>query len=196
MHLIDKMSFEKDLECVAKVRDGDLVAFTYLVEKYKEMVYAVALKVLGNAADAEDVAQESFIKAYQRIGDFKKASKFSTWLYTIAYRSALYHKRGNAIDTRRIELSDEERFQTITNSQSDDFKTREQQKFIKIAIDSLPPMEGLLITFFYIDENTIQEISAITSLSTTNIKVKLFRARKKLRKKLEIILRDESNSIL
>lgn len=190
------MSFEKDLECVAKVRDGDLVAFTYLVEKYKEMVYAVALKVLGNAADAEDVAQESFIKAYQRIGDFKKASKFSTWLYTIAYRSALYHKRGNAIDTRRIELSDEERFQTITNSQSDDFKTREQQKFIKIAIDSLPPMEGLLITFFYIDENTIQEISAITSLSTTNIKVKLFRARKKLRKKLEIILRDESNSIL
>lgn len=159
------------------------------------MVYAVALKVLGNPFDAEDVAQESFIKAYQRIGDFKKASKFSTWLYTITYRSALYHRRGNSIDTRGLEVSDEEGFQTTASSQIEDLKIGEQQKFIKIAIDSLAPIEGLLVTLFYIDENTIQEISSITKLSTTNVKVKLFRARKKLRKKLEILLKDESNSI-
>lgn len=190
------MSFKNDLECIDSVREGDLVAFSYLVDKYKDMVFAVTFKVLGNAFDAEDVAQESFIKAYQRIGDFKKDSKFSTWLYTIAYRSALYYKRGNTIKTRPIDTGDEEGLQTRTSSQTGVFKVGEQQKFIKMAIDALPCMEGLLITLFYIDEITIQEISAITNLSTTNIKVKLFRARKKLRKRLEVILGEESNSLL
>lgn len=190
------MSFKNELECIEKVIEGDLVAFSYLVEKYKGMVYAVALNVLKSTADAEDVAQESFIKAYHSIGDFKKTAKFSTWLYTITYRSALYHKRKNRIDTRSIDVRDEEYFQALSNSQIEDLKKGEQQKFTKMAIDSLPAIEGLLVTLFYIDENTIEEISSITNLSTTNIKVKLFRTRKKLKKKLNVLLKGESNSIL
>jgi len=190
------MGYINDLECIDKVKKGDLVAFTYLVEKYKEMVYTVALKVVGNTSDAEDIAQESFIKAYQNIGEFKRESKFSTWLYTIAYRSALYQIRKNKIDTRSIEAKDDEKFRARNNTQIEDFKIGEQRKYIKMAIDSLPSVEGLLITLFYINENTIEEISSITNLSTTNVKVKLFRARKKLKKKLDILLRGESNSIL
>lgn len=190
------MRFKNDLECIEKVVAGDLSAFTYVVEKYKGMVYAVTLKVLGDTADAEDVAQESFIKAYQCIADFKKTAKFSTWLYTITYRSALYHKRKNKIDTRHIALSDKESFRSLDNSQVEELKVEEQQKFIKTAIDSLPSVEGLLVTLFYIDENTIEEISSITDLTATNIKVKLFRARKKLKKKLHVLLKGESNSIL
>lgn len=196
LHLNYKMDYKNDWICIDKVKEGDLTAFSYLVEKYKEMVYAVALKVLGSTIDAEDVAQESFIKAYQSIGGFKRESKFSTWLYTITYRSALYHKRKNKIDTRYIVVSDEANFQANSNSQIEDFKIGEQQKFIKIAVDSLPPMEGLLVTLFYIDENTIEEITSITNLSATNVKVRLFRARKKLRKKLDVLLNGEPNSIL
>ena len=190
------MSFKKDLEYIERVTTGDLVAFSYLVEKYKGMVYAVALKVLGDATDAEDIAQESFVKAYQRLGDYKKTAKFSTWLYTITYRSALYYKRKSRIDTRRIAVSDEVVFYAPGNSQIEDLKLEEQQKFIKMAIDSLPAIEGLLVTLFYIDENTVEEISSITDLSCTNVKVKLFRARKKLRKRLDVVLKGESNSLL
>lgn len=190
------MSFKNDLKYIDEVKEGDLEAFSHLVEKYKEMVYAVALKLLGNADDAEDIAQESFIKAYEKIGEFKKESKFSTWLYTITYRSALYYRRKNKISTRNIQVQDHEVFQATANTQIENFKIEEQQKFVKLAIDSLRPIEGLLVTLYYIDENTIEEISSITDLSVTNIKVKLFRARKKLKKRLDIILRGESNSIL
>ncbi|MBW1296408.1 RNA polymerase sigma factor [Aquimarina litoralis] len=190
------MGFKNDLIYIDKVKKGDLTAFSYLVEKHKDMVYALALKIIGNTIDAEDVAQESFIKAYQNIGEFKFESKFSTWLYTITYRSALYHKRKNKIDTRSIETNDEKNFQTNSSSQIEDLKIGEQQKFIKIAIDSLPAVEGLLVTLFYIDENTVEEISSITGLSVTNVKVKLFRARKKIRKKLNILLNGDTSSIL
>ncbi len=196
MHPKYKMECKNDLEYIDKVKEGDLVAFSYLVEKYKEMVYAVALKVLKNTTEAEDVAQESFIKAYQNITEFKRESKFSTWLYTIVYRSALYHIRKNKINTRQIEASDGEEFQATNNTQIEDLKIGEQRKYIKMAIDSLPSIEGLLITLYYIDESTIEEISSITNLSTTNVKVKLFRARKKLRKKLDVLLGEESDSIL
>lgn len=190
------MGLENDLAYINRIQEGDLAEFSKLVDKYKGMVYAVALKLLGNPADAEDIAQESFIKAYQQIGSFKRESKFSTWLYTITYRSALYHIRKNSIDARYIDFQDNEKFESNTNTQIESLKIKEQQKFIKEAIDSLPMMEGLLVTLFYIDENSIEEISSITGLSTTNIKVKLFRARKKLKKILEHILKGESKSIL
>ncbi|NAS12146.1 RNA polymerase sigma factor [Poritiphilus flavus] len=190
------MSFENEEEYIDRAKAGDLMAFSHLVEKYKEMVYAVTLKILGNTFDAEDIAQESFIKAYQSIADFNKRSKFSTWLYTITYRSALYYLRKNRIPTRTIDVRDKEELLATTNTQVEDLKLGEQQEFIKKAIAALPPIEGLLITLFYIDENSIEEISSITNLSKTNIKVKLFRARKKLRKALSVLLKGESNSIL
>ncbi len=196
MHLNTKMGFKNDLKYIDKVREGDLEAFSHLVEKYKEMVYAVALKILENADDAEDIAQESFIKAYENIDAFKKEAKFSTWLYTITYRSALYYKRKNKISTRNLQEQDDEAFLATANAQLENFKIEEQQRFIKLAIDSLRPIERLLITLYYIDENSIEEISTITDLSATNIKVKLFRARKKLKKRLDVLLRGESNSIL
>ena len=190
------MGLENDLTYIDSIQEGDLAAFSKLVEKYKDMVYAVALKLLRNPADAEDIAQESFIKAYQQIGSFKRESKFSTWLYTITYRSALYHMRKNRIDVRQIYFKDNEKFQSNIITQIESFKIKEQQKFIKEVIDALPMMEGLLVTLFYIDENSIEEISGITGLSMTNIKVKLFRARKKLKKQLEYILKGESRSLL
>ena len=190
------MREEKDLKHIEKLRNGDFRAYSYLVDKYKDMVYAIALKILKNPEEAEDIAQESFIKAYQQIDGFKKESKFSTWLYTITYRSALYHIRKNRIDARYMNYDDNEKFQTYSNSPIEDYKVKEQQQFIKKAIDELPTMEGILITLFYIDENSIEEISKITGLSLINIKVKLFRARKKLRNTLDSLLKGESKSIL
>lgn len=190
------MGLENDLTYIDRIKQGDLAAFSKLVDKHKDMVYAVALKLLGNPADAEDIAQESFIKAYQQMGSFKQESKFSTWLYTITYRMALYHIRKNRIDVRYMDFKDNKKFQSDTITQIESYKIKEQQKFVKEVIDALPTMEGLLVTLFYIDENSIEEIHSITGLSVTNIKVKLFRARKKMKKRLEHILKGESKSLL
>jgi len=183
----------QDYIYIERILNGDLGAYTHLVNKYKNMAYTVALKVLRNSEDAEDSAQEAFIKAYQQLHTFEKKSKFSTWLYTIVYRTAVYNARKNQIRTQPIneELTIRDETYDI-----DDLKAQDHQKFVKEAIDKLPEIEGLLISLFYINENSIAEIKTITGLSETNIKVKLFRARKKLKKELDKILQHEINTLL
>ena len=83
----------KDFIHIQKVLDGDTAAYSHLVSQYKDMVYTLAFSILKQETEAEDAAQESFIKAYQKLRTFKKDSKFSTWLYTITYRTAIYNLR-------------------------------------------------------------------------------------------------------
>lgn len=187
------MNPSNDYIYIERVLNGDLSSYTHLVNKYKNMAYTVALKVLRNVEDAEDTAQESFIKAYQQLPSFEMKSKFSTWLYTIVYRTAIYNSRKNRISTQRI---NEEITTRYENLETDTFKEEDQQKYVKAAIDKLPEIEGVLISLFYINENTVAEIKTITGLSETNIKVKLFRARKKLKKELNTVLQHEVNMLL
>jgi RNA polymerase sigma-70 factor (ECF subfamily) len=147
---------EIDFKYIERLQQGDLHAFTILVDKYKNMVFTIALKIIGNKYDAEDVAQESFVKAYQQIHSFKKESKFSTWLYTITYRTALYHLRKNKIDTQPITNDDNESFTSQSSSQIEQLKEKEQKQYVMQAINKLPKTEALLITLFYINENTIE----------------------------------------
>ena len=78
---------------ITRVREGDPSAYAVLVDKYKVLAYSIALKVLGNEEEAQDVAQEGFIKAYQQLHQFEGKAKFSTWLYTIVYRTAIAKRR-------------------------------------------------------------------------------------------------------
>jgi RNA polymerase sigma-70 factor (ECF subfamily) len=161
------------------------------------MVYTIAIKIVRNREDAEEVAQDSFIKAFQKLNSFKGESKFSTWLYTIVYRTAI-----SKIRKKTIEITDIDDFVMENHSvdfsfpQMDLLKAEEQKKYVKYAIDSLPELDALLITLFYLNENTFDEIIEITGLTKTNIKVRLFRARKKLYKELSQILDTELKTIL
>lgn len=182
------MAVIEDTLYIERILNGDHNAYAFIVDKYKRMVYTVALKVLRNTEDAEDTAQESFIKAFQKLPSFKNESKFSTWLYTIVYRTAVYNLRRNKIATQQINDDISENLLM----EDDDAFTKEMNdllviKNVKEAINKLPRMESLLITLFYINENSIAEISKITDLSESNIKVKLFRARKKLKNQLKIV---------
>lgn len=190
------MANTEDYLYINRVLNGDTNAYAFLVKKYERMAYTVALKIMPNAADAEDTTQESFIKAFKNIHSFKKDSKFSTWLYTIVYRTAVYNLRKNQIPTIQIN-------EDITQAYSlEDEDVLEQElneqlvaKKVRMAIDSLPRMESLLITLFYINDNSIAEIMQITGLSASNIKVKLYRARKKMKGQLlKVIAFEEHNS--
>lgn len=191
------MDRKSDQVYIDRVLQGDTNAFAYLVDKYKNLTYTVAMKIVRNHEDAEEVAQDSFIKAYSQLHTFKGESKFSTWLYTIVYRNSITKIRKKKITTTDIDSY------IIENQKSDhDFpqieaiKNGEQKKYIKEAIDNLPETDAFLITLYYLEESSVEEIEQITGLTKTNVKVKLFRARKKLLNELSLLLKDELKEIV
>jgi RNA polymerase sigma factor (sigma-70 family) len=160
-----------------------------LVDAYKRLAYSIALKILKDEDEAQDVAQEGFIKAYQQIHQFEGKSKFSTWLYTIVYRTAIAKRRETRIKTSELSKNMRENFAPdYTTPQLAQLQSDDIQRSIRVAIDRLPESEGLLVVLYYINENSIREIQQITGLSGANIKIKLFRARKKLERDLRFLL--------
>jgi RNA polymerase sigma factor (sigma-70 family) len=181
---------------INRVKGGDTVPFAFIIDKYKHMAYTIAFKILGNVEDAQDVTQESFIKTFQQIRQFEGKSKFSTWLYTIVYRTAISKLKENKIETISISNSINENYsQEYTIPQHEQLQLEDEKRYVKQAIQKLPKTEALLITLFYMNENTIREIHEITGLSLANIKINLFRARKKLERELRFLIKHELDSI-
>lgn len=187
------MDDQEELEYIRQTRAGEHAAYAKLVDRYKTFAYAVALKVLKNQEDAEDVAQESFIKAYQQLHQFEGKAKFSTWLYTIVYRTALAKTR--ELKVKLFSITDQFR-RSFTNDHSTPqlalIQANDEKRSVEQAIANLPETEALLVMLYYIEENSIREIQAITGLSAANIKIKLFRARKKLVRELRLLLDDKN----
>jgi len=182
---------------IDKVLQGDTNAFSYLIDKYKNMAYTIAIKIVKSTEDAEEIAQDSFLKAFQKLDTFKGESKFSTWLYTIVYRNAISMVRKKKITTTEIDSFVLDNHTTDFDfPQIEAIKNGEQKKYVADAIGNLSETDALLITLFYLNENTLEEIKEITNLTKTNIKVKIFRARKKLHKELSLLLKDELKAIV
>jgi len=191
------MDKNSDQIYIDKVLQGDTNAFAYLINRYKDMVYTIAIKIVKSHEDAEEVAQDSFLKAYEKLDSFKGNSKFSTWLYTIVYRNSI-----TKIRKKKVATSDIDQYVMDNYSEGHEFpqleaiKNGEQQKYVREAIDRLPEKDALLITLFYMNESSVEEIEQITNLTQSNIKVKLFRARKKLNTELSFLLKEEVKTIL
>ncbi len=182
------MTPEEDLRYIDQVLNGNVQAYRHLVDAYRDIAFTIALKLMRHYADAEEVVQLGFLKAYEQLYTFKGQAKFSTWLYTIMYRTALEQLRKRSITSGRLEVLNDQ--VEIAAGSENPMYAKDRQFFVRQAFDQLPKMEGLIITLFYLNENSIEEIREITGLSTANIKVKLFRARKTLKKILENTLPD------
>ena len=188
------MEKKDDIYYINLVNVGQSNAFSYIVEKYQDIVFSIALKVLRNRDDAEEMAQESFIKAYKSIHSFKGNAKFSTWLYRITYNTCISEIRKRKMhfsSTEEIEIRDE-----TQETNLDGIPEENRAKAIKEAMNQLPEDEYTLILLYYFEEQSVEEISKVTGLSESNTKVKLFRARKKLYTILNDMLKDELYTIL
>ena len=190
------MAINKDQLYIDKVISGDLSAYTYLVDKHKDMAFSVALRIVRNREDAEEIVQDAFVKAYQNMDAFRNKSKFSTWLYRIVFNAAISRTR-----KKSLESTDLDSF-VIDNYSTDEIKeninkldSNEQIKLVNKLIDKLPPLEYTLINLYYKEECSIDEISEITGLTDSNVKVKLHRIRKKLYSELQQILNIELNTM-
>ncbi len=190
------MKYRNDIYYIDKVLNNDVSAYSTLVDKYKDMVFTVALRIVRSREDAEEIAQDVFIKAYQSLKSFKKESKFSTWLYRIVYNTAISKTRKRHLDTTNLDYDVVENYsidEIVEDVNSLDID--EQKIIINKVIEKLNPEESTLISLFYFKENSTEEISEIMSLSKANVKVKLHRIRKKLYKEVQQILTNDFREV-
>ena len=183
---------------IAKVKQGDMVAFNALIDEYKAMAFTLALKLMKNREDAEEVAQDAFVKAYKNIGQFEGKSKFSTWLYTIVYNTALTRLRKKQLDIQDIDSHSVEFSSAFSESGMEwrNLQRDERSSYIKQALEQLVVEDQVVITLFYLNENSLAEICEITNWELSNVKVRLHRARKRLLVELEKLLETEVRSLL
>lgn len=166
---------------IAKVLSGDGASFSYLVDRYQDMVYGLALKMLRNEEDAEEMAQDCFVKAYRSLASYRQQSKFSTWLYRITYNGCISLLRKRKLEVRSMDeqqLSD--RDEARLNEQLTQMDKAMVEKLLQEALEKLPELEQVLITLYYYEDQKVEEISHITGLTESNVKVKIHRARKKM----------------
>jgi len=190
------MILDEDNLCIEEIKKGNISAYNKLIIKHEKLAFNIAYKITKNREDSEEICQDAFLKAYKNISFFNGDSKFSTWLYRIIYNTAISKTRKKKID---INTSKEENLLiniTDTKNATIDLEKNERKKFINHALEKLPAEENILINLFYIKEKSIDEIAIITSLSKSNVKVKLYRARKKIYSELEKILKTELKTIL
>ena len=191
------MNYREDSFYINKVLKGNLPSYAILVEKHKGMAYTLALRIAKNHEDAEEIAQDSFLKAYNSLGTFKEDAKFSTWLYKIIYNTAISRFRKKHIESYSMEES--QIADSIHEKEVDGLNIlhhKERKKIISEAISRLKEDEGVAMTLFYLNENSIREIEDITGFTGSNIKILLHRGRKKLLFELKKILKEEIVDIL
>ena len=188
---------KQDRYYIERVLRDDINAFSYLVDRHKGMVYTIALRMLKNSEDAEELAQDTFVKAFNSLKEFKFESKFSTWLYRITYNGAISKLRKKQIEVYDVDDISLPESEVISSYNAiNELTKNEQKKYINLAIEQLKEDDSLMITMYYLSENSIEEISEVTDLTLSNVKVKLHRARKRFYDELKLILKDEVKAIL
>ena len=182
---------------IRRVLSGDTHAFANLVDRHKAMVFSLALKILKNREEAEEVAQDAFVKAYQSLASFRGGAKFSTWLYRIVYNTSISRLRKSVpetIDLDKVSLNNG--FEDVSGDAYQALKEEDRKKYLDMVLDKLDPEENFLITLYYYEEKSLDEIAEISELSKNHVKVKIFRTRQKMLQLLRKSLNEEIIGIL
>ncbi|WP_108866292.1 RNA polymerase sigma factor [Aquimarina aquimarini] len=175
------MNHQSDQYYIDKVLDGQVNVFSVLVERYQSLVYTVVYRMLKNKEQAEEVAQDTFVKAYKALDRYRGDAKFSTWLYTIAYRKSLDALKVNKrfVSSSDIKEIGEKNIALVEDALSC-LQAKERKQIILDSIMKLPEDEAAIITLYYFEEKSVKEIVEIVNLTADNVKIKLYRSRKKL----------------
>jgi RNA polymerase sigma factor (sigma-70 family) len=188
-----RLEYKGDTYYIGQILDGKQNAYSHLVDRHKDNAYNLALRICGNHEEAEEIAQDSFIKAYKSLAQFKMKSSFATWLYRIVYNTSISLVRArkeallsledfpaDVLDFIGLNLSDEEAETEFRNS------------LVNFALQKITEEERGLISLYYYEEFSVEEIARITGIGKSNIKVKLFRARQRM---IEIIKKVEKRNL-
>ena len=170
-----------DQPIIDAILAGDTQSFNVIVDRYKDLVFTLALRILKHREEAEEASQDTFIKVFRSLNRFKGDSKLSTWIYKVAYFTCLDRLKKQKREQHIVAIDEftEHQVKTIDNA-LDMIEKEERKVAIQDCLQLLPSNDVALLTLFYFEELSLEEIAKIVDLTANNVKVKLYRSRKKL----------------
>ncbi len=180
-----------DAELISQVLNGNMNAFTFLVNHYQKLVVHITGRLIQRQDELEDVCQEVFLKVYQNLGKYRNECKLSTWIATIAYNTSINYlrkfKKGDMISSEEMLT-----MPVISDAKALDFERIDLHQYIRSQIELLPVQYRTVLTLFHLEEFSYQEIEQITGMPEGTVKSYLFRAKAILKEKLKFVV-DESS---
>jgi RNA polymerase sigma-70 factor (ECF subfamily) len=187
-----------DIALIEQTLAGNQQAYADLVKRHQRFVFTLAMRFAKGREDAEEIAQDCFIKAYRSLASFQGQAKFSTWLYSIVYTTAMTFLRKKRVGTDSID--DENTYIQVENQISaydvNSAENRSRSFYLNQAIEQLLPDDAAIITMFYKGEQSLEEIGRALGMEANTVKVKLFRARQRLKERLERNLKHEAKELI
>ncbi|MDL2221899.1 sigma-70 family RNA polymerase sigma factor [Parabacteroides sp. OttesenSCG-928-N08] len=175
------MELYSDIYYVERVLAGETGCFACLIDRYSDPVYNLIVQVVRNREDAQELTQDVFMKVFRKLSTFKSESRFSTWLYRIAYNTAISETRRRKMEYLAF---DELQLTNAPDPEMSDWLSEvdnhERLDRLDRAMEQLPADERILILLFYMEGHSVEQLTEITALTTSNVKTKLHRIRKKL----------------
>ena len=183
---------QKDAELIQRILQGDQDAFTPLVNKYQKGVHALVWRKIGDFHIAQEITQDAFLKAYQKLGTLKSYELFGGWLYVIASNLCLDWLRKNPLPEQSLEVTDASEVNQVSYSRYIAGKQTEEadearREVVKKLLQKLPESERTVMTLHYLGEMTIKTISEFLGVSPNTVKSRLSRARNRLKKEEDMI---------
>ncbi len=187
-----------DSEIIGRVLQGEQQLYAELVNRYQNFVFTITLRYASHREDAEEIAQDVFVKAYRNLANFRGDSKFSTWLYTIVNTTCITFLRKRKLEIHSL---DNEKVFEVADTIDSGFRANQieqKSKFqmVNNAIQLLNTDDAKLITLFYKAEQSLDEIGKILGIEPNTVKVKLHRARAKLKEKMELHFAEEVKDMI
>jgi RNA polymerase sigma factor (sigma-70 family) len=186
-----------DIELIDQTLAGNQSAYTDLIKRHQRFAFTLALRFAKNREDAEEITQDCFVKAYRSLSSFQRQAKFSTWLYSIVYTTAMSTLRKKRVETSSIDDEDNGiQLKGKAGSDENNAENKSRSFYLNQAIGQLLPDDATIITMFYKGEQSLEEIAQVLGMEANTVKVKLFRARQRLKEKLERNLKHEVKELI
>jgi len=180
-----------DVELIERALNGEKSGYAGLINRHKAYAFSIALRIVRNREEAEEVTQDSFLKAFRSLDQFRQDSKFSTWLYRIVYTTALNYLRRQHVETVELDNELADQIPSFQPDSADLLDQKIKKRYISTALNSLKGDDAVVLQLFYIDEKSLEEIAAIMGLEQNTVKIRLHRARPRFRLALEEIMQNE-----
>lgn len=181
MRLIQYMNNQDEINYIERILAGETNLYSHFVNSYSNSIYSLIVRIVQTNEDAEELTQDSFLKAFKKLNSFKGDCSFSTWLFRIAYNTAI-----SATRKRKIEypMVDEVMMESVPDEAMESFFDGDENEIklqkLEEAITKLNVEEKTLITLFYTEDKSVAELARVLDLTPENVKVKLHRVRKRL----------------
>jgi len=173
---------QRERQLIARARAGNTAAFDALAVDYAPRVYRLAVRMLGDAEEAEEALQETMLRAYRSLGKFRGEAAFSTWLYAITARVCLTRKRAAKLRPEQVPY---EELRIATCDTAEQMLRREAGDRVQRALNALPPRDRLLMVLRFVEELSHEEIARVMGWSVENSRTRLLRAKRAFRERYE-----------